>query len=249
MFDQFANQMNEIQNESEEEYEIIEYDLLRYDSQDLAPSNVNFILPGKSIGNISQGQSNSYQNNLKLNSGSRCLCNLKNLQNKNLSSSNFVKMSACTCEKEANYDNCGSMSYRNFIRNDYSMNECTCHKYENNSGFDNQRKLYQERNLDYYNQNPSQEKQLNQSLPLYANHEQILVENQGNNISQNSKSFYYAPNNILSQYQCPHTDNYSNYNQKSMPILNVDQRDMNQNQNDLKQNINVSNSKGFTFNS
>jgi hypothetical protein len=132
MFDQFANQMNEIQNESdesEEEYEIIEYDLLRYDSQDLAPSNVNFILPGKSKGNITQSQSNSYQNNLKLNSDSRCLCNLKNLQNKNLSSSNFVNMRACTCEKEANYDNCGSISYRNIIRNDYYINECTCHKY------------------------------------------------------------------------------------------------------------------------
>jgi hypothetical protein len=49
MLPQFANQINKIQNdsdESDEEYEIIEYDLVRYDSKDLAPSNLNFVLPG-----------------------------------------------------------------------------------------------------------------------------------------------------------------------------------------------------------
>ena len=249
MLAQIANQINKEQDDSDEEYEIIEYDLERYDSKDLAPCNLNFVLPGKSQGNIFQGQSISYQKNVKLNSESRCLCNLKSLQYKNFSSSNYAKMPYCACEKEENYHDYCNMSHRNLIRNDYSINDCTCQKYENNIGFDSQRKFTQERNMNYYNQNQNQEQNhLNQSLPLYANHEQNLNENQSNNISQNSKSFYFSQNNFQNQYQGQHTDNYSNYNSKAMPILNITQKDMNQNQNSFSQNSNSNNRLGFTFN-
>ena len=130
MLAQNDDQINNSQDDSDEEYEIIEYDLVRYDSKDLAPSNLNFVLPGNSKGNISQGQNLSYQKHLKFNSESRCFYNLKSSQYRNFSSSNFVKMPACTCEKEENCNNYFNMSHRNLTRNDFSINDCTHQKYE-----------------------------------------------------------------------------------------------------------------------
>ena len=60
----FQNQMNFPQNESDEEYEIIEiYERDRYDDNELFPFNINFVLPGKSTSYFSsQNQNHSLFN-------------------------------------------------------------------------------------------------------------------------------------------------------------------------------------------
>ena len=125
MFFETSNQMNKVYVEKDGDYEIREYDIYRYNPQDLTPSNVNFVIQRKPHENISQRNYLYIGSNKRLNPKSKCICDLKCFQNRNYSSSNFTPRPIRDYEREINFNN-SYMSNRNLIMNNNSFYENIC---------------------------------------------------------------------------------------------------------------------------
>ena len=128
MFNYPNNQMFNQQIESDEEVEVIEiYERDRYDPRELSPSNINFILPGKSSHTYFNHMLNNNQNAFAINSFQN-QCYTNNLQfytssSKNMNknneniSNNIIKNSNCTNENAL----CVGMEMNQILNLDYLM--------------------------------------------------------------------------------------------------------------------------------
>ena len=186
MFTQIQNPVNNNQNATEEEYEIIEYDIDRYSSKDLSPSNINFVLPGKKSQSFSQ-YLQSHQHDTRLYPES-CICNLKNYQSSlNLIRNNFSNP-ACTCNNVQKFH---TKSQKNFFNNNYNINPNICPLCRHKIKFANRSRYSDEPNNNNNNQILRQmnmqrlrmeDKNFiqNQSFPINRLRNQNIPQNQGN---------------------------------------------------------------------
>ena len=125
MFVDKSNQINKVGDEKDKDYELREYEIYRYNPQDLSPSNVNFAIQRKPKKNISQRKYLYISRNKRLNPNSKCICDLKCLQNRNYSSSNYAQRPIWANERETNFNN-SYMSNRNLIMNNNSFYDNIC---------------------------------------------------------------------------------------------------------------------------
>ena len=205
----FQNQMNFPQNESDEEYEIIEiYERDRYDDNELFPFNINFVLPGKSTSYFSsQNQNNSLfnkQNELSYNrykqqNNIRFYPPPSNPPNISIKSSNLSKYPENIIN---NKDNVLLYGQANEVINNFNFSHDQ---------------------IQAQNQN-NKMGQVPPILPKNINLNQYFSGNEQKNINQNNVP-NYAPKNLKQNYnnQIGNQNNLNMnqfYNLKSVPDIN-----------------------------
>ena len=209
----FQNQMNFPQNESDEEYEIIEiYERDRYDDNELFPFNINFVLPGKSTSYFSsQNQNHSLfnkQNEFSYNGYKQQNNNQNNIRfysppsnppNISIKSSNLSKYPERIINNEENVPLYGQGN--EVINNvNFSHDQIQAQNQNNKMG------------------------QVPPILPKSDKLNQYYSGNEQKNINQNNVPTY-APQN-LKQNDNNQIDNQNNlnmnpiYNLKSVPVIN-----------------------------
>ena len=207
----FQNQMNFPQNESDEEYEIIEiYERDRYDDNELFPFNINFVLPGKSTSYFSsQNQNNSLfnkQNELSYNrykqqNNIRFYPPPSNPPNISIKSSNLSKYPEKIINNEQNVPQYGQ---GNEVINNFNFSQDQ---------------------IQTQNQNQNNKMgQVPPVLPKNNNLNQYFSGSEQKNISQNNVPTY-VPQNLKQNYN-NQIDNQNNlnmnpiYNLQSVPAIN-----------------------------
>ena len=209
----FQNQMNFPQNESDEEYEIIEiYERDRYDDNELFPFNINFVLPGKSTSYFSsQNQNHSLfnkQNEFSYNGYKQQNNNQNNIRfysppsnppNISIKSSNLSKYPERIINNEENVPLYGQGN--EVINNvNFSHDQIQAQNQNNKMG------------------------QVPPIPPKSNKLNQYFSENEQKNINQNNVPTY-APQNLKQNYN-NQIDNQNNvnmnpiYNLKSVPVIN-----------------------------